>query len=498
MSRKFVTVALTLLAFVGEASPAESLAERNWMRVSTENFHLHSVLDEARTLELLRTLEVMRSAFTDPDATATFQAGVPTIIVALDKEEDYRMLGVPASTVGIFIADARENAIVIQDNERVTAVRTILHEYVHYLLRQNGRIVYPKWYEEGNAEYLSSSRIHNGEFEYGLPLQGRVATLEFVAWMPWADILALRDTNMLDRAAGDLYYSQAWLLVHYLNSLPDAEQQWDRQIEAYNQHLVKGLDPVAAFEAAFALSVETLEDRLLKYFLAGQFASRRTPVDTSLPNFDPQITALRQAQVEIVLARMALRFNNDAIAEDWFRAALADEETRPSAEAGLGTISGRRGNVATAEAHFEAAIFLVSYDFRMWMDYAQFWAERLYSTDERQKSGLYAKRLEEALRNALTISDATPELNTLMGLAYLAQGKDVGEAIDFLQEAVEQSPIDQGSRLLLASAYLHDYQPQRAIEIAESVLNFEHESNATTASAHELISVAETLLHELN
>tara|TARA_R110002096_G_scaffold65006_4_gene158316 strand:+ start:41902 stop:43398 length:1497 start_codon:yes stop_codon:yes gene_type:complete len=498
MSRRLVKLVLSLLVLVCGTTFAESLAERIWMRVSTDNFHLHSVLDEERTLELLRTLEVMRSAFSDPDAAQTFQAGVPTIIVALDKEDDYRMLGVPASTVGIFIADARENAIVIQDNERVTAVRTILHEYVHYLLRQNGRVVYPKWYEEGNAEYLSSSRIHNGEFEYGLPLQGRIATLNFAAWMPLADILAVDDTNELESAAGDLFYAQAWLLVHYLNSLPDAEQHWDRRLQDYNQLLLEGLDPVAAFEAAFELSVETLEDTLLKYFLAERFASRRIPVDTSLPNFAPRITELRQAQIEIVLARMAMRFHQESVAEDWFRSALADEETRPSAEAGLGTIYGRRGDIDQAEAHFEAAIYLVSYDFRMWMDYAQFWAERLYSAADREESALYAKRLEEALRNALTISDATPELNTLMGLAFLAQGKDVGEAITFLQEAVQQSPIDQGSRLLLASAYLHDYQPRRAIEIAESVLSFEHESNAATASAHELIDLAEAMLREQN
>lgn len=496
MTCRFFNRALFLFTLISGIASAESLEERDWMLVSTDNFRLHSVLDKERTLDLLRTLEVMRAAFTDPDVAPTFQAGVPTTIVALDTVDDYRMLGVPDSTVGIFIADARENAIVIQDTERVTAVRTILHEYVHYLLRQNGRIVYPKWYEEGNAEFLSASRIHNGEFEYGLPLQGRLATLKFVSWMPLAEILTLHDTSALDNAQGDLFYSQAWLLVHYLNSLPDAEQKWDQRIRQYNEHLVEGLDPVAAFEESFEVSVDSLEDALLKYYLAENFASRRIPVDTSLPDFNPRIETLRQAQVEIVLARMAIRFRNDTMAEDWFRSALADEEMRPSAEAGLGTIFGRRGDVDEAEARFEAAIYLVSYDFRMWMDYAQFWAERLYSTPDREQSAFYAKRLEEALRNALTISDATPELNTLMGLAFLAQGKDVNEAIAYLQEAVQQSPIDQGSRLLLANAYLHDYQPQRAIEIAESVLRIEHESNATTASARELIGVAEALLRE--
>ena len=149
-----------------------------------------------------------------------------------------------------------------------------------------------------------------------------------------------------------------------------------------------------------------------------------------------------------------MRFQNDIDAERWFRAALSDDVTRPYAEAGLGTVEGFRGNIDAAEAHFEAAIYLVSYDFNIWMDYAQFWALRTSESRDLGERALFARRLEESLRNALTISDATPELNSLMGYSYLARGKDIDEAIDFLEAAVRESPIDQNSRLLLASAYM--------------------------------------------
>lgn len=487
---------LALLAFLLAGADASTLPleKRNWTRVSSNNFHVHSVLGEQRTIELLRWLELMRSAFSDPNAAATYQAAVPTVILALDNAVDYELIGAPDSTIGFFRADTRENAIVVQDNTNVLGVRTILHEYVHYLLRQNGRIVYPKWYEEGTAEYLSSSQVRDDSFEYGLPLKGRLATLKYATWMPFRELISMGEISDLDLAEGDLYYSQSWLLVHYLNSLPDAEQNLPGMLLRYGELVAGGKDRVIAFEESFSVNVDRINNTLQKYFLANDFQSRRIPVDTSLPSFNPRIETLRQAQAEIALARMAVRFDNDEVAETWFNSALADEETRASAEAGLASIYGRRGDVAEAQSRFERAVYLVSYDFRMWMDYAQFWSERLYESGDRKRVEFYASRLEEALRNALTISEATPELNTLMGLAYLAQGKDVDEAIEFLQAAGEQSPTDQVSRMLLASAYLFDRRPQLAIEVAESILSIEHENNQTTVSARELIEQAEEML----
>lgn len=491
---RIALIGLLVVVLTGAAKPTVPLEKRQWSRITSDNFRVHSVLGETRTIELLRWLEVMRSAFSDPNALATFQAAVPTVILAVDNEADYRFIGAPGTTIGIFVADTRENAIVIQDHSDVLGVRTILHEYVHYLLRQSGRIVYPKWYEEGTAEYLSSSQVRDDSFEYGLALRDRLKTLKVASWMPLRAFLDLSDLSHLDSSEGDLYYSQAWLLVHYLNSLPDAELNLPLKVRRYGELRAAGDDPVQAFEKSFEITVDELENALKKYFRAGKFGSRKVPVDTSMPGFNPRVETLRQAQAEVALGRMAIRFDNDEAAESWFNSALADEEMRPSAEAGLGIIYGRRGEVAKAEARFDAAVYLVSYDFRLWMDYAQFWAERVYQSVDRDKTEFYASRLEESLRNALTISGATPELNTLMGLAYLAQGKDVDEAIEYLEAAGEQSPTDQVSRMLLASAYLYDRQARRAIDVAESILSIEHERNQTTVSAQDIISQARELL----
>ncbi len=483
------TVAAISLLSVGAGLASElPLDERDWTLMTSSNFRVHSVLSSQRTAELLRHLEIMRAALDEPGESATFQADVPTVIIALDTESDYLLIGAPGTTVGIFIADQRENAIVIQDHDDVQGIQTILHEYAHYLYRKNGRIAYPKWYAEGIAEYLSSSRVTQTSFDVGLPLADRLTTLTFSSWVPLQEILEISDTSTLTLDQGDQFYSQSWLLVHFLNSQPDADRELPLQLQRYSDLVVNGAQVADAFEDAFSMQVDDLNDTLLQYFLAGEYASKSISIDSAFPAFAPSEEALPVERIRVALAEMAMRFDNDEMAEQWFTLALEHDDTRALAEAGLGTVFGHRGEVAKARSRFEAAIYLVSYNFRMWMDYAQFWAERLSTSYDPERRVYYAKQLEEALRSALTISDATPELNSLMGFAYMAQGKDTDEAIEYLLAATEQSPTDQGSRLLLANAYFYAGNFLAAIDAAESVLKLEHEGNEVTASARDIIA----------
>ena len=151
---------------------------------------------------------------------------------------------------------------------------------------------------------------------------------------------------------------------------------------------------------------------------------------------------------------------------------------------------GFRGEIEAANKRFDNAIHLMAWDFVIWMDYAQYWAQRIAFAPDHQTREKFASELLHALESALTISDATPELNSLMGYAHIAKGDRVriGKAIGYLEAAAEGAPHDQGSRLLLANAYIYEGRFNEAEEVAESVLRFEHEPNAITDAAHRLLS----------
>jgi hypothetical protein len=382
---------LFCLVLTGESfSPVfgESLDEREWRQVTSENFRVNTVLSETRATELLRQMEVMRAALGISSADATYQAAVPTVIIALDNADDYHLLGAPDTTVGIFMANQRENSIVIQDNDDVQGVQIILHEYVHYLNRQNGRVVLPKWFEEGNAEYLSSSQIKDDSFDFGLVSAGRLTTLHFSAWLPTSEILEMSDLLTLDAERGDLFYSQSWLLVHFLKSRSNADRDLPGMLQRYSELVVSGEDRSNAFELAFELDFDELDGTLLQYVLANEFQKKSLPIESALPDFSIEVERLSTPKVQIALGQMAMRFENDEAAEHWFTLALSDEETRPHAEAGLGNVFGYRGEVSKASARYEAALRLVSYDFRMWMDYAQFWANRVSAAYDNENGSI--------------------------------------------------------------------------------------------------------------
>ena len=495
MSRFLVALVLVVTVCAparGDDEPVP-LAQRAWLDVSSENFRIFSVLGEERTVELLRHLEVMRASLDDPLSEPTYHAQIPTIILAVDRHDDYVSIGAPDYSAGYFYSNMRENAILIEDSNDSSGIQVILHEYAHYLNKQSGRIRYPRWFEEGNAEYLSHSRVREQAFEYGMAAKRHLSVLNFMSWSPFADILERDATSSLGDEEAALFYGQSWLLVHYLRSLPGADQTLDRSLRTYARLASDGTSATRAFEQAFGVELEQFERDLLQYYLNKSFASRIVPVNTALPGFVPRANKLTTAETQLALAQMALRFDNIDAAEEWFTGSLADDELRAHAEAGLGLVMGRRGDFDAATAHFEKAIYLMAWDFRIWMDYAQYWAQQLSSAYDRKSRQRIASRLIESLESALTISEATPELNSLMGFAYLANGEDVREAIEFLEAAAAAAPHDQASRLLLAQAYLLALQPDDAIAVAESVLRFEHKASPTTAAAQQVIRDAREL-----
>lgn len=489
-----VLLAICVWSVAAGHASRESLETREWLDVRSENFRIYSVLGEERTIELLRHLEIMRASLGDAAEKPTYRSGVPTIILAVDNHDDYVQIGAPDYSGGYFFSDLRENAILIQDSADTSGIQVILHEYAHYLNRQSGRTRLPRWYEEGNAEYLSHSRLRDHSFEYALAPAQHLATLGSGRWLPLATLLGVSDASALAQSEGSMYYAQSWLLVHYLRSRPGADSSLQAKLLEYARYNAREQAPATAFTKAFGIAVEELESELLGYFLERDFEHRTVPVDTRMIGFPARIRPMSVAEAQLSLAQMALRFDNIDGAEHWFESVLSDNDLRALAEAGLGRVAGHRGDFEAARARFESATRLMAWDFTIWMDYAQYWAQRIADSYDPEERVRHATRLVGALQSALTISAATPELNSLMGFAYLAKGEDPHEAIAYLEAASAAAPHDQASRLLLASAYLYVGRLDEAIEVAEVVLLFEHQAGPVSGAALDVIREARELL----
>lgn len=362
----FTALLLMFLLIASGSAPAERvpLDSREWLDIRSDNFRILSVLGEPRTTELLRHLEIMRATLGDATEEPTWRSAVPTVIVAVDHHDDYVSIGAPDNSAGFFFADLRENAILINDSDGSSGIQVLLHEFAHYLNKQAGRIRYPRWFEEGNAEYLSYSRIGDNAFEFGIAPEEYLASLNFATWMPYSRVLQIWDAFALEPAEGSLFYAQSWLLVHYLRSLPDADLNLPTQLAEYARLVSAGVEPADAFEESFALDANELDVDLLQYYMNREFTVRSVPADTALPGFAVRVASISEAEAQLALARMALRFDSLDTAETWFTSVLDNDELRAHAEAGLGRIAGLRGDVDAASKRFESAIYLMSWTSR--------------------------------------------------------------------------------------------------------------------------------------
>ena len=296
-----VCIFAATLLLAASLAVGETLEERKWLDARSENFRIRSVLGEERTVELLRHLEIMHEAL-GYDVNVAFHAPVnPTIILAVDNHEDYVDVGAPSFTSGYFFSDPRENAILIEDTPDSSGVQIILHEYAHYLNRQAGRIRYPRWFEEGNAEYLSHSRVHDNAFEFARPAVRHIATLGLSGWMAWSALLEVGDTSSLGLDEGALFYAQSWLLVHFLRSRPDADQTLPRDLERYSELASQTASATEAFEKSFRIDTGALNEELLRYYLDRQFTSRSLPVSSALSRFAPRVYDMSQAEARLAL-----------------------------------------------------------------------------------------------------------------------------------------------------------------------------------------------------
>lgn len=143
----------------------------------------------------------------------------------------------------------------------------LFHEYAHHFMLENFPVAYPAWFVEGWAEYFMTADIKGLQLKVGGFNPARVYGVLGETWLPLEEILS---RSVADTKSGrvNVYYAQAWLLMHYMFSDPTRAAQLNEATRA----IAKGEAPVKAMERATGLTLEQLTKALRGY--------RRLPVTT--------------------------------------------------------------------------------------------------------------------------------------------------------------------------------------------------------------------------
>ena len=128
---------------------------------------------------------------------------------------------------------------------KMTGENVFFHEYTHSLQLQNTNKPLPQWLSEGFAEFMGSPTFNeDGSIGIGAPPAHRAEAIFKSRQVPLVNLLGNKVDTDYDMMA---FYTQGWVMTHYLSLEPSRKGQIDKYVAAIN----RGTPPVEAARATF-------------------------------------------------------------------------------------------------------------------------------------------------------------------------------------------------------------------------------------------------------
>jgi hypothetical protein len=260
---RVAVVALVAMSSSGCAAhlpPCPGAGGPGWREVESRHFRLRTDEDAGTARDTLRELEQLQAALltswrAPPDLDGR---RVPVVLVGqgwtdfADREVE-----------GMFTHALFQPLILMRGGSPLARQELIKHELVHYL----SRLVMPAqppWLSEGLATYFQTIEVdaEQGRLTVGRPPAEILRVVQAGGILGIEEMMAAREIRS-DRA---LFYSTAWLTVHYLMNHHTA------QLVAYEAELAHRTAPSEAWTRAFGtLTPGALEWEIRGYVDGGSY-----------------------------------------------------------------------------------------------------------------------------------------------------------------------------------------------------------------------------------
>jgi tetratricopeptide (TPR) repeat protein len=343
-------------------------ASADWVEAKSDNFVFTGDVSEKRAEKILSELEEYRAIIFTLFQVEPANETVPVRVYATKSGRDIEDMTGAKNAAGVY-ASRLENPLFILNvkggfTDKSPAKTIALHEYTHHLLSQYTDQMYPRWVNEGMAEYLSTFRASDkGRVKIGLPKDGRGWTLANYEWMDW-DILtsAIRRypyPNSSDRnveAVQGLFYAQSWLAVHYIQSTPDMAQK----LSQYVRGVPQTSDPKAYFTKVFGMTPAAFGEELRRYFKRNSYPGRQVTLPDSVSEMTITTRKISDGESKFHKAEAIRQFRSHskegrALAEEYYDEAESEGGPIARIEASRALIAIQAGGMDDAQAHIDKA-----------------------------------------------------------------------------------------------------------------------------------------------
>lgn len=478
MLKQFLSM-VPVLALLSSPALAVKLEAAKWTEVRTKNFVVRSAMSKRKAVKLARSLEYFRAAAALVTNVSSTESYIPTNVYLLRNKRDLALFDVDATTAGYILPTLRNYNIVVRDTTGMSETGIILHEYVHYLIRNHGGLQYPMWFDEGFAEYLGGSELRGKFFKIGLPQQGRLYDLATGRMLPMDELLSA-DQSYDDwpDAKQRMLYAQSWLLLHYLSAYRSSDINIAASMADYLQRVEEGADVSAAFTAAFGIDVTTVNKELKKYAKENRYTYLNLPADLLLEEFDYTTRRLSPEEVALALAELARAHDNPELAAPWFATASGDPSLEGPALLGLAWAALHRDEMPVAIELASRGINKCPED-----PYCQLDAG-LLALSQRDSANEYAVNAEllaqarEFFAAAWRLDKTIPEVYLHYGESLIVDRSDVEKGIEMIEEAQYLVRSNLRIRFVLGLAYADAGRHADARNMLRSVLAWSHADSA--------------------
>lgn len=462
-----------MLALAASAAPGQggtnALTHRPWFEARTDYFRIYSCGPTQEVARVAVRLEQFREAY-GLLAGAQAIASPPIVVMAFPDHATMQPFlplyqGKPANLTAFFNRGSDQNLMVLPlSGINADALRIIFHEYTHLLLRHN-QPYWPLWLTEGMAEIYSTFDVSGGyHARIGKPIDQHLRLLEQTPLMPLQELFAVtrESPGYNERQRQGIFYSESWLLTHYLMLSGDPARQANfRQLTPL---LRRGEPPEQAFTNAFRTTPPAMEAELRRYLVRGKFEplelTLRARLDTSRSFVTRSLTPM---EVCYRLGDELLHIGRLDAAQSYFLQAEKLGPASPLSYEGLGLLAARRDQPNDAVRYLRRAMQLGPLNFLAHYTYAR---EKYLLTANGPRMHPLEKEAAAEIRNELQRSLALmPDFGPaqhLLGFFEMVQGEDLSTAEKHIQRAIQLEPENESYLLTLAQVQLASRDPAAA------------------------------------
>lgn len=317
---RLIVLAVTGLAVAGPLAAKDS----RWAEYRTPNFILYTDSDEAGARDFVVNLEKYRTAvglLAGLELNNEYEK--PLVVYGYRRTSDYHRNHDRSKSTGGMYSPQPGGAVALltldepEVNWASSGQEILFHEYTHHVTGYYSPYNYPRWYNEGFAEYLSTMQFRDNLAIVGAPPPERLAILKSDdGWLDLDELLEAKNEyiGVIGRTGTSrgkarnaiLYqYAQGWLTTHFLLHSPE----YRGGLPTYLAALDDGAeDLAAAFEAAFGADYDTVNDALRRYWFDRKLQLSGVDLTGSLPEITIERRTLKKREAEALPYVAAITF----------------------------------------------------------------------------------------------------------------------------------------------------------------------------------------------